>query len=169
MLNNWHFFRFEIQLREEESSYQQQRRRLYQEIEAEKERCDQQLQQMKKEYDERRAAHEESSKQTVKVAQEDNQKQLQELKEKHQVSLLWRYPVGNCMFKFNNRNTRTRYEICSKLTIKTPERRQWRRSVVFIVNFKRISHVSIVNFEQVNASWLFKIFSKKSPQPYSST
>ena len=157
MLNNWHFFRFEIQLREEESSYQQQRRRLYQEIEAEKERCDQQLQQMKKEYDERRAAHEESSKQTVKVAQEDNQKQLQELKEKHQVSLLWRYPVGNCMFKFNNRNTRTRYEICSKLTIKTP------------VNFKRISHVSIVNFEQVNASWLFKIFSKKSPQPYSST
>ena len=29
------------------------------------------------------------------------------------------------MFKFNIRNTRTRCEICSKLTIKTPERRQW--------------------------------------------
>ena len=29
------------------------------------------------------------------------------------------------MFKVNNRNTRTRCEICSKLTIKTPERRQW--------------------------------------------
>ena len=28
------------------------------------------------------------------------------------------------MFKVNNRNTRTRFEICSKLTIKTPERRQ---------------------------------------------
>ena len=28
------------------------------------------------------------------------------------------------MFKVNNRNNRTRCEICSKLTIKTPERRQ---------------------------------------------
>ena len=27
-------------------------------------------------------------------------------------------------FQSNNRNTRTRYKICSKLTIKTPERRQ---------------------------------------------
>ena len=33
------------------------------------------------------------------------------------------YPAGNYMFKVNNRNTRTRCEICSKLTIKTPERR----------------------------------------------
>ena len=36
------------------------------------------------------------------------------------------YPAGNGMFKVNNRNnrnTRTRCEICSKLTIKTPERR----------------------------------------------
>ena len=32
--------------------------------------------------------------------------------------------VGNYMFKFNNKNTRIRFEICSKLTIKTPERRQ---------------------------------------------
>ena len=32
-------------------------------------------------------------------------------------------PAGNCMFKVNNRNTRTRCEIFSKLTIKTPERR----------------------------------------------
>ena len=31
--------------------------------------------------------------------------------------------VGNYMFKVNNRNTRARCEICSKLTIKTPERR----------------------------------------------
>ena len=29
------------------------------------------------------------------------------------------------LFKVNNRNTRTRCEICSKLTIKTPERRHW--------------------------------------------
>ena len=30
------------------------------------------------------------------------------------------------MFKANNRNTRTKCEICSKLTIKIPERRHWR-------------------------------------------
>ena len=30
--------------------------------------------------------------------------------------------VGIYMFKANNRTTRTRCEICSKLTIKTPER-----------------------------------------------
>ena len=35
-------------------------------------------------------------------------------------------PAGIYLFKVNNRNTRTRCEICSKLTIKTPERRQWR-------------------------------------------
>ena len=29
--------------------------------------------------------------------------------------------AGNYMFKVNNRNTRTRCEISSKLTIKTPE------------------------------------------------
>ena len=29
------------------------------------------------------------------------------------------YPAGNYMFKVNNRNTRTRCEICSRLTIKT--------------------------------------------------
>ena len=44
------------------------------------------------------------------------------------------------LFKFNNRDSRKRCEICSKLTIKTPERRQWRRSGVFIVNFEHISH-----------------------------
>ena len=44
----------------------------------------------------------------------------------------------------NNRNTRTRCEIWSKLTIKTPGRRDWRRSGVFIVNFKHISHRVLV-------------------------
>ena len=36
------------------------------------------------------------------------------------------FPAGIYLLKFNNRNTRTRCEICSELTIKTPERRQWR-------------------------------------------
>ena len=54
------------------------------------------------------------------------------------------YPAGNYMFKVNNRNTRTRCEICSKLTIKIPERRQWRRSGIFIVNFEHILHLVLV-------------------------
>ena len=33
------------------------------------------------------------------------------------------YPAGICLLKVINRNTRTRCEICTKLTIKTPERR----------------------------------------------
>ena len=43
------------------------------------------------------------------------------------------------MFKVNNGNTRTMCEICSKLTIKTPE-----RSDVFIVNFEQILHTVIM-------------------------
>ena len=50
-----------------------------------------------------------------------------------------------------------RCEICSKLTIKLPKRRYWRRFGSFIVNFEHISHlcssVSIVDFEQVKVKW----------------
>ena len=53
-------------------------------------------------------------------------------------------PAGNNMFKVNNRNTRTRGEICSKLTIKIPDRRHWRRSSIFIANFEQISHLVLV-------------------------
>ena len=53
-------------------------------------------------------------------------------------------PANICLFKFNNRNTRKKYEICSKLTIKTPERRHWCRSRVFIVNFEHISPLFLV-------------------------
>ena len=48
------------------------------------------------------------------------------------------------LFKVNNRNARKSCEICSKLTIKTPERRSWRRSGVFIVNFEHILHLFLV-------------------------
>ena len=47
-------------------------------------------------------------------------------------------PAGNYIFKAKNSNTRTRYEICTKLKIKTPE---------------RCFCVSIVNFEQVITGW----------------
>ena len=43
------------------------------------------------------------------------------------------FSADNYMSKVNNRNTRKRCEICSKLTIKIPERRHWRRTGIFIV------------------------------------
>ena len=70
------------------------------------------------------------------------------------------------MVKINNRNTKTRCEICSKLIIKIPERRHWRRSGafanfgrrsgIFIVNFEHILHLVLVffiNFEHVITDW----------------
>ena len=39
----------------------------------------------------------------------------------HVQNNIFKYPVSNYMFKVNNRNTRSSCEICSKLTIKTPE------------------------------------------------
>ena len=47
-------------------------------------------------------------------------------------------PAGIYLLKVNNRNTRTRCEICSKLTIKIPERRQ-----AFVI-FEHISHLVLV-------------------------
>ena len=47
-------------------------------------------------------------------------------------------PAVNYMFQVNDRNSRARCAICSKLTIKTP------RSGVFIVNFEHISHIFLV-------------------------
>ena len=52
--------------------------------------------------------------------------------------------TGIYLLKVNNSNSRTRCEICSKLTIKIPQRRQWRRSGNFIVNFGYISHLVLV-------------------------
>ena len=50
------------------------------------------------------------------------------------------FPTNTDLFMVNNSNTRKRCEICSKLTMKTPER----RSTVFIVNFEHISHLFLV-------------------------
>ena len=63
--------------------------------------------------------------------------------------------VGIYLIKVNNRYTRTRCEICSKLTIKTPERCQQHRSGVFIVNFEHISHFVLV--------FLLLTFSRQMP------
>ena len=53
-------------------------------------------------------------------------------------------PASIYLLKVNNRNTRAGCEICSKLTIKTPERHQSRCSGVFIVNVEHISHLALV-------------------------
>ena len=49
--------------------------------------------------------------------------------------------VNKYTFIVDNGNTRKRYEICSKLTIKIAQRCHWRRSGVFLVNFGHISHL----------------------------
>ena len=54
-------------------------------------------------------------------------------------------PVGIYLLQVNNKNTQIRCEICSKLTIKTPKRRQRRRSGAFIVNFEHISQLVLVS------------------------
>ena len=52
--------------------------------------------------------------------------------------------AGIYLIKVNNRNTKTRCEICSKFTRKTPERGQLRRSGVFVANFEHISRLILV-------------------------
>ena len=53
-------------------------------------------------------------------------------------------PANIFLYTVNYRNTRKRYEICSKVTIKTPKRRQGGRSGVIIVYFEHISHLFLV-------------------------
>ena len=54
------------------------------------------------------------------------------------------FPANIYLLKVNNRYTRTRSEICSKLTIKIPERRQWRRAGIFFFSFEHISRLVLV-------------------------
>ena len=68
-----------------------------------------------------------------------------------QVISIWSLHYGNILApvriyirKVNNRNTRIRCEICSKLTLKIPEQCQWRRPGIFLVNFEHISHLALV-------------------------
>ena len=63
-------------------------------------------------------------------------------------------PANKYLFKFNNGKTIKRCEICSKLTLKIPQRPYWCRFGVFIADFEHISHLFLVFqllFEQVNA------------------
>ena len=75
-------------------------------------------------------------------------------------------PANNYLFKVNNRNTGKMYEICSKLTIKILERRQWRRLLTWSslrslwcfycwlwTYFTYFSSFSIIDFDQASFSW----------------
>ena len=53
-------------------------------------------------------------------------------------------PANIYIFKINNRKTRKMCEICPKLTIKATERRQGRRSGVFIINVEHFSRLFLV-------------------------
>ena len=63
--------------------------------------------------------------------------------------------AGIYQLKINKRNTRTRCEICPKLPIKTTERRQLRRSVVFAI-FEQISHIVLVFILLTSNKWWLK-------------
>ena len=67
------------------------------------------------------------------------------------------FPANIYLFKVINRKTRKRFEIFHtffwKLKIKTPERCQWRRSIVFLIDFEYILYLFLV--------FLLVTFSKK--------
>ena len=52
--------------------------------------------------------------------------------------------AGIYLLKINSRNTRTKCEIYSNVTTKTPVQRYWCCSGVFIVKFEHISHLVLV-------------------------
>ena len=77
------------------------------------------------------------------------------------------YPAGNYMIKVNNRNTRKRWEICSKLPIKIPE---WRpvlsenvRNQTFPKGVLRHFGVFLINFEYIShLVWVFLLLTFNS-------
>ena len=66
------------------------------------------------------------------------------------------FPENIYLFKVSNRNVRKIYEICSRLSIKTPELRQWRLvSLLLTLNvFLTFSFVCTVDCEQLNVCWI---------------
>ena len=60
------------------------------------------------------------------------------------ILLIYWFPVGIYLFKVNYRNTRTLNQICLKLTIEAPERRESSRFGDFFINFEQISHIAFV-------------------------
>ena len=80
------------------------------------------------------------------------------------VSDLGTSTAGIYLLEFNNANTRTMCEICSKLAVKTPYRLEWRRFCCLYSclwkDFTLCSGVSVLEFEQVNGGWVVSIKNK---------
>ena len=55
---------------------------------------------------------------------------------------IWHFPPNIYFLKINNGNTRKRHKTCSKLTIKQPERRHWRRSLKFDYDILKTANIS---------------------------
>ena len=76
-------------------------------------------------------------------------------------SLFWHFipkhcnPANNYIFKFSNRNFRKRCEMRSKLRLKTPERRHWHPSHVFIVNFEHFFFMFLLFLLFILGMYLF--------------
>ena len=65
----------------------------------------------------------------------------------------WPYRVNISLFEGNNRNSRKRRQICSKLAIKTPEQQRTCSGVLIVlilIYLTPFSTVCILDFEQVN-------------------
>ena len=78
------------------------------------------------------------------------------------------YSANIYLFKVKNGKPRKIYESCSKLTIKTPEWHQWRRSGVFIFNFEQILHIvpmfaSLTLNKQIPAGSYLQLYKKYTP------
>ena len=63
------------------------------------------------------------------------------------------FPANIYLLKINNKSTRKRCEISSKLTKKTAEQRRRRQFDVLLLTLL-VSSVSIVDFEQLNVYWV---------------
>ena len=66
------------------------------------------------------------------------------------------YPTNIYLFKVKNRNTRKKCKTRSKLTTKTPEQSQWRRSGFFVVvvTFEHILHLFLVFLLLTLKKWM---------------
>ena len=81
------------------------------------------------------------------------------------------HPVNIYLLKVNNKNSRTRCVIYSKLTKKTPEgphwhediNKNWHHSIVSVVNFEKIPHLFLVFHSWILGSvagWVYQQRSK---------
>ena len=76
------------------------------------------------------------------------------------------FPANIYLFKFNNRYTRKRFEICSKLTTARPEQRR-RHSGIFVINFEQVNVSFLIWWNlQVFTYWILNIEASHCPKKF---